>query len=140
MFKTKKSFRKWACPRCESEDALEIGQLNYRGKLRWYESVNCGNCDLRSETDGVGFPPDEVRERLIALDGLWCVRLDEIKSIAGVVKILRYVFLFEMKEAVLKTKNRPATLYCGTRGEGDLLFELLKELGESPVLEHVLNT
>jgi hypothetical protein len=114
---------------------LSVGQSTYGGKLRWYESVNCSVCGLRSEADGAGMPPAEIRQRLIERHGLWSVWLHELKSGAATGKVLRNALGMDVRQLALLLKQLPGVAYTGTKGESTWLIELLRAAGESPVLE-----
>lgn len=124
-----------ACPRCGEVNGLRIGQLTRQGKLRWYETVNCASCNLRSEADGIGMAPQGLREKLIESNGMWQVKLNEPKSTATVVKILRDALSLEMKEAAQIAKGLPGVVYTGTKGEAVWLIELLEKSGEKALLQ-----
>jgi hypothetical protein len=128
---------KLSCPRCGNSAALKIGQVNFRGQLRWFESVNCDKCGLRSEVDGVGFPSSKLHEMLIQSDGEWVVAMKEVNSTASVVKVLRSALLLDMKVALALLKTESKVIFRGTRSESLWLGQLLEEAGELPEL-HML--
>ena len=123
------------CPRCGNPAALKFGQTNFRGKLRWFESVNCDNCGLRSEADGTGFPSEKLRSSLIEGDGEWSIVLTEVNSTASVVAVLRSELSLDMKAALELLKTEPRLIFRGTRSESLWLGQLLEEAGESPSLQ-----
>lgn len=125
---------KLPCPRCGWSAALSIGQMNFRGKLRWFESANCDKCGLRSEADGVGFPLSEIREVLIDSDGEWCVVMKDVKSTASVVKVLQAALSLDMKAAIALLRAETHMVFRGTKSESLWLAELLEAAGESPML------
>jgi len=117
------------------DDAVSIGQSSLGGNLRWYESVNCGNCGLRIETDGIGFPDAEIRAQLMCVEGVWDVKLIEVKSIVEVLRVCRGALTMNMREVAQRLKALPGPVYSGTMGEAIWLGGLLEKVGESPVLE-----
>lgn len=126
-----------SCPRCGALGALKVGQLNFRGKLRWFESVSCDTCGLRSEADGVGLPPSKIRELLIESDGEWRVAISEIKSKANVVKVLQSALSMDMKAAFALLRTEAKTVFVGTKSESLWLAALLEAAGERPILTTV---
>jgi len=125
------------CPRCQTAGMLKVGQSVHRGKLRWYESVNCETCGLRSEADGTGLPPEGIRLKLIEKVGLWRVVLGTPSSLSVVVKVVRDALGLESGDAMRIAKSLPGVLYEGTEGEAQWLEALLKNAGESPRLERL---
>lgn len=126
--------KKLDCPRCGAPDSLSIDETNFRGKLRWYESVNCDHCGLRSEADGVGFPPAKIKELILKRDGYWTVKIEKIMSLASVVKILQSALLIDRKAAVALARSDSHIVFEGTSTESLWLAELLKEIGEHPII------
>lgn len=125
---------KLPCPRCGWSAALSIGQMNFRGKLRWLESTNCDKCGLRSEADGVGFPPSNIRKLLIESDGEWYVIMKDVKSTASVVKILQAALSLDMKAAISLLRTETNVVFRGTKSESLWLVELLEAAGEFPMM------
>lgn len=128
---------KLPCPSCERPEALSIGQVNFRGKLRWFESANCDQCGLGSEADGIGLPPSKIRELLIESDGEWCVILKNVKSSANVLKVLKAAFSIDMKSAIALLRAENNVLFRGTKSESLWLVELLETAKEFPLMEIV---
>lgn len=126
-----------ACPRCGVSNALRVGQSNQSGKLRWYEVINCSSCGLHSEADGVGIAPSEIRNLLIKMHGLWAIRIDDIKSTANILKVLRSSLSLDMKDASSLIKILPGSVYSGTKAEAEWLANLLIKAGEVPTLEQL---
>ena len=124
-----------SCPRCGHPAALKIGQVNFRGQLRWFESVNCDKCGLRSEADGAGFPSSKLHEMLIQSNGEWGVVMMEVRSTASVVTVLRSALSLDIKAALALLKTESKVIFRGTRSESLWLGQLLEEAGESPVLK-----
>jgi hypothetical protein len=122
------------CPRCDKADGLRIGQLNFRGQLRWFESVNCDQCGLRSEADGVGFPPSQIREWLIKHNGEWSVMIGNVRSKASTVKVLRAALSLDMKTAAALVESESTIVFKGSKAESLWLVELLEASGDSPIL------
>lgn len=125
------------CPRCGNPGALKIGQVNFRGQLRWFESANCDKCGLISEADGLGFPSSKLHEMLIQSNGEWCVAMTKIHSTANVVTVLRSALSLDMKAALALLKTEPRVIFRGTQSESLWLGQLLEEAGESPALQMI---
>jgi predicted RNA-binding Zn-ribbon protein involved in translation (DUF1610 family) len=119
------------CPRCGNEGQLRIGQSAFRSQLRWYESVDCNKCGLRTEADGVGFPSVDVRERILSATGYWKLTLTTLKSIPAVAKALREHLSLDAKEA-LPVLKAGGDVYRGTKAEVLWLADFLKDAGENP--------
>lgn len=125
---------KLPCPRCGWSATLSIGQMSFRGKLRWHESANCDKCGLRSEADGVGFPPSNIRELLINSGGEWCVIMKDVKSTATVVKVLQAALSLDMKAAIALLRTEENVIFRGTKSESLWLVELIEAAGEFPMV------
>jgi hypothetical protein len=125
---------KLPCPRCGWSAALRIGQINFRGELRWFESTNCDKCGLRSEADGVGFPPLNIRELLIDNDGEWCVIMKDVKSTASAVKVLQAALSLDIKAAIALLRTETKAVFRGTKSECLWLVELLEAAEEFPIM------
>jgi predicted RNA-binding Zn-ribbon protein involved in translation (DUF1610 family) len=105
------------CPRCGNEAQLRRGQSVCRSQLRWYESVDCKQCGLRTEADGVGFPSDDVRERILSVSGRWKWVLADVKSIQAVSRVLREHLSLGTKEVLSVLRNSDKEVYRGTNAE-----------------------
>lgn len=123
------------CPCCGKICSIAIGQTSHNGILAWYESIICHNCGLRSESDDIGFPPEKIRLQLIDFEGLWNVRLDNIKSQMETIKVIRKAFSIDTKEALRIIRNESKVIYSGTREEAIWLMSLLKHVGETPLIQ-----
>lgn len=121
------------CPRCGAEGQLRVCQSVLREELRWYEYVNCSRCGLRTESDGLGFPPAGIREGIIAANGHWKLVLTNVRSIPAVAKVFREHLDLGAKEvlAVLQVQNDEG-IYKGTNAEALWLSNLLQKVGEVP--------
>lgn len=122
------------CPRCGCPQSLRIGQVTVRGKLRWFESINCRKCGVSSEADGVGFPSPEIRELLIEKNGEWQVTLKNVRSIACVVKVLQAELSLDMRVTIDFLKKESREIFRGTKSEAMWLTGLLESSGEFPVV------
>ena len=127
------SVPKIACPYCKAHNALEIVQFSQNGILRWYESLNCENCNTYIEADGYGIPPEEIRIKLIQLYGSWYIGLNQVISVTNTTKVIHHSLSLKLNEAVKIVKNSPENLYIGTKDEIAWLFDLLMSAGELPI-------
>lgn len=118
---------------------LKVEQSVRHGKLRWYETVNCSNCGLRSEADGLGFPPQSIRLKLIEKAGLWRVMMGASVSPPTLAKTIRDALALEPAESLRIAKSLPGAVYAGTEYEARWLAALLAESGELAQVERVTN-
>lgn len=123
------------CLRCSTEGQMRVGQSVLRDELRWYESTRCDSCGLRAEADGIGFPPEYIREQILATSGQWKLVLKDVKSIPGTVKVLTGQLSFNTKQALSVLRaDGDVTVYNGTNAEATWLAGLLEKVGETPLL------
>jgi predicted RNA-binding Zn-ribbon protein involved in translation (DUF1610 family) len=122
----------YPCPDCGLADQLRVGQSGFDGRLRWGEYTCCVQCGLTTEASGVGFPPEEIREKMIAVNGQWVVFLDQVKSSAITTKVIMKSLDVESKQALGALRNPMEGVYRGTQVEALWLADKLKDCGEEP--------
>lgn len=122
------------CPRCGSPEQLRIAQSVFHSLLVWNESLDCERCGLRTEADGTGLPPMEIRDRMLSIDGEWSVVMKEARSTRSVAEILRKHLSLGPQNIVDLLRNQSEMeIYRGTRVEAYWLIDLLKAIGEEPM-------
>lgn len=122
----------YPCPDCGFSDQLRVAQSGFGGKLRWGEYICCVQCGLTTEASGVGFPPEEIRKKMLAVNGRWVVFLDQAKSYAIAAKVVMKSLDVEPKQALATIRNSSEGIYRGTQVEALWLADKLKECGEGP--------
>jgi hypothetical protein len=106
--------------------AVNIGQTVINGKLRWYRS-SMGE-DGIFEEDGIGMPPEWIRDYLIEKDGRWELIAIDATDKSVVVRLMRLEMKLEMAAAARLLKSLPGVIYTGTKVEVDWLRAKLLEL------------
>ncbi len=122
------------CSGCSKPATTVVGQAYFHDELRWYESMHCKACDARTEADGIGFPPAEIRSLLLQQEGGFLLSLPDVQSAAKVTKLLRVLLQLEIQAAFGLIRSTDAVVYCGTRVECEWLKGKLNALGEAPVI------
>ena len=105
------------CPDCHNYVKTEINQTAIDSQLRWYESYRCPFCNNAAEADGAGFPPDNIRQMILADQGTFSLSLnnfdvDRIKA----MKIIREIFNLSLSEVSALFKYS-ADIAIGTKEE-----------------------
>ena len=109
-----------------------FGQHHDGVRLLWSESTRCTECGCAIESDDGGFPPDSIRQHLIASEGRWALHVDtngpdRLKA----CKIL-HCDLDTTLEEVKRMKDRmPGIVYTGTKTEAEWLCCRLNDFGFS---------
>lgn len=116
----------YQCAECNKENKAKVDQSVVNSKLRWYLSCICNNCNSAVEMDDFGFPPAEIREKILKEEGEWELKANstESKNKAKIIKILRKSLNLSIKDASKLLKNFP-NIISGTKVEMQWLRELL---------------
>src|SRR5260370_14190871 len=78
------------CRSCGSEIDVTVGQAVYDSELVWHRGYSCPYCGSRTEEDGRGAAPDEVRYAVLQQEGEWALEVAEIGTGATLaLKLLR---------------------------------------------------
>ncbi|WP_143502119.1 hypothetical protein [Pseudomonas sp. Irchel 3E13] len=93
---------------------------------------------MTTEADGLGFPSEEIREKMLSVNGRWKVFLDEVKSSSAASRVIMKLLAAQPKKALEILRNSVDGVYVGTRVEALWLAEKFKEVGESPRVFHVV--
>ena len=101
------------CPQCRGDLSVAYDQRLIHGGLHWTECQACTSCGYRIHFDGLGEPPNDVREWLLARDGTWQLSIedpeDEIESLR-VVRRYRGIPLRDARRAIRELRDTQATL------------------------------
>ena len=118
------------CPDCSAACSLGVGQSFAPGELVWSESFRCTACGSAIESDGHGFPPPEIRDAIIASDGLWGLNVDLTGSERlSACKILHCDLNTDFADVPAMKNRIPGIVYVGTRTEMCWLQSRLSEFG-----------
>jgi len=120
-----------ACPICGNLDGASLGQSVIFGKLRWYVSTNCPRCRHVSEEDGVGFPPQTHREKLLVSGGTWNLVVD-VQFRVAFLKTLRELVSVSFAEA---SKIKFPKAFSGTKAEVEWVLYHATAAGISAIAE-----
>jgi hypothetical protein len=114
------------CPDCSKEIEVNIAQTVINQSLRWYTSFVCPFCGATEELDGMGFPPEEVREVILSEEGEWNLSVNSPKEIARTLKTIRQALGLSISDAAKLLKSKPESLISGTNAEMSWLSNLLQ--------------
>lgn len=121
---------KYQCDECQKIVTANVGQTVINSQLRWYLSYECPSCNSAIEMDGIGFPPDEIRQNILAEEGEWnlIVKETELKNKAKLSKLIRQALNLSLQEVLQRLKNFPI-ITSGTKTEMQWLKQVLAEEG-----------
>jgi hypothetical protein len=106
------------CKRCGREGMARLAQAIVFKQLRWHQATSCTGCGYVEEEDGIGFPPQQLRDRILRDAGRWKLLASGLDR-ARAIKVVRSV-LGLTGEAASAFRQFPV-LYIGTRTEADWL-------------------
>ena len=129
-----------SCPDCGTACALRIGEAHIRGQLKWFESVNCEVCGLRTEADGAGIAPAYIRDELMKLQGTWCLQLVPVTSKVHAAQVLRESLGLDIGSSLQAVRSADGCVYSGTKTECLWLSERLAQIGETPEISPLTHT
>ncbi len=115
--------------------SANIGQIVINGTLRWHRS-GVGKDGVPFEEDGVGLPPECIRDQLIEKGGEWELITNESVNKSVVVMVMRSTMQLDMGEAAKLLKKMPGVIYTGTKVEVDWLKSQLLKLGATAEVRH----
>lgn len=119
------------CPDCNSAMKVSFGETIIGDSLRWYISSNCSNCDFAEEVDGGDQLPDDLRDSVIALEGLWQLTLISLgDDPVETMKALKHVLKLSYRDVSALKVNLSTVIYTGTKTE--MQFVRYKLLAISP--------
>lgn len=113
------------CPNCKKKIDASIGQIAESHQLLWSLSYDCRYCDFAVEIDDIGFPPEEIRQKIMKEYGVWqlIVLKVEYDHKTKLLKALRQIFNLSIQEALKFSQKSP--LYEGTKAEAEWYRDLL---------------
>ena len=81
---------KYFCDRCNKIIHINIQQTVINQRLRWSTSYSCPFCSTAIESDETGFPPNNIRQVILAEEGEYqlLIKQPELNKVKA-VKVLR---------------------------------------------------
>ncbi len=117
------------CGSCGRESVAGVGQSTLGG-LRWWLAFRCSACGSMLEADGGEDAPEDIRQAIIAEQGLWALFVEaEGSGKVRVVAALREVLELTMAEAAALKGRLPGRVATGTRAEMEHRRQLLAGRG-----------
>lgn len=108
----------FVCQQCSSPATADCGESLQGGKLSWYCSYHCEKCGASLELDDLGFPPPEIRKKIVHAYGCWDVILTSTTgNRAQVALALRKILSLDSRYVTELLKKNPCVMFSGTRVE-----------------------
>ena len=110
---------KHICNDCKQIGIITIHQtLHSFPKLNWYKSFQCSFCSSALEIDGIGFPPEEIRQLIIKDEGEYklVVNSVKLKNKVKLLKIIHQILPLSLKQLLTLKKTFP-NMVSGTNIE-----------------------
>lgn len=121
------------CPWCNGRMISRVTQSikPTDGRLMFYTYDKCKKCNYRAEFDDYGRPPEMVRQKMLARDGLYALVIDEVDkgTRLEITRVFRSLFEMSTVEALKFSQTFPGVLYNGTEVEVEWLRRIMEERG-----------
>jgi hypothetical protein len=123
------------CGACGRESVAGVGQSTASG-LRWWLAFRCPTCGSMLEADGGDDAPEDIRQAIIAMEGLWSLHVEaEGSERVRAVAALRHVLGLSMAEASALKGSLPGRVATGTKAEMEHRRQLLAGRGVNARVE-----
>ena len=117
------------CGSCRRESVAGVGQ-HAGASLRWWLAFRCSACGSMLEADGDEDAPEDVRQAILAEQGLWALHVEaEGSEKVRAVVALRQVLGLSMAEAGAFKGSLPGRVATGTKAEMEYRRHLLAARG-----------
>lgn len=118
------------CEFCGNQITATMGQSVVGDQLRWHCSYQCSHCGSNIELDDIGYPPEEIRNELLAAGGKWNLLVDEPpQHRIQIMKILRQTCNLTLAEAKAASQHIPGKVASGTQPEMEWLRDIFSSVG-----------
>jgi hypothetical protein len=118
------------CRSCGLEIDVTVGQAVHDRELVWHKGYSCPLCGSRTEEDGRGPAPDDLRCAVLHQEGRWALELTVAGTRATIaLKLLRQALNLSLGEIGESRKRLPGVVVTGTRAEMDRLLAILSAEG-----------
>jgi hypothetical protein len=123
------------CGSCRRASVAGVGQ-HAGASLRWWLAFRCSACGSMLEADGDEDAPEDIRQAIIAAQGLWALHVEaegseKIRAVAA----LRQVLGLTMGEAAALKVSLPGRVATDTRAEMEHRRGLLAKRGVTARVE-----
>jgi hypothetical protein len=119
------------CEQCGHAIEVTVGQHVHGDRLVWHSGFKCDSCGAEVVLDDEGFPPEDMREALLAQGGEWELSVEPSGNPLSVAKVIADALSLP-RTAVVRLKNAlPGVVASGTLAEMDWLKRLLEKAGEN---------
>ena len=123
------------CSHCKQQAAAAVRQRITAGGLAWSMSVSCPFCGDRSELDGEGLPPSDIRQRLLHESGWWEIRVSDSKAILRALQVLRTSLALPDASLLRLRGIAPQGAIRGTKTEMEFVLAQLSAAGVAATIE-----
>jgi hypothetical protein len=117
------------CPECKFQTPFSYGQsISHSGDLVWYRYYNCRRCGSIEEFDDYGFPPKEIRDKIIRSTGLWELVINEEYKIEIKLKLAKTIaetFDMGLKDSLDRVNRKSDFIWKGSEVETLWLQKIL---------------
>ena len=118
------------CDACKNLTNMEVQESTTTGELTWYFTYKCRSCGSVVEGDDVGHLPEELRKLVMAEEGEWILRIDEVpKEKIKLMKILRQLLDLDLNSISGLLKTIPGNVKSGTWAEMEVIRKKLSQEG-----------
>lgn len=118
------------CQDCGSEVIIYTNQNIWDRQLVWWAEYACQHCGFEIHLDDGGYPPEEIRQAILAEQGKWRLAIAETgRGRILATKILRQVMDLSLAEAMKLKNMMPGTIAFGTKVEIERLRIILASEG-----------
>jgi len=125
----------YICPRCRTVGVKTFGERTVGVELRWWTSTSCLACVSRSEGDGTGSLPLDLRAIEIAKAGSFHI-LVHTDDVPTVLMRLRKTLSIDLRETAALMHALPCPLFSGsTRAEAERLRVVLQGVADVTICE-----
>ncbi|MEM9540012.1 MAG: hypothetical protein AAGA60_11005 [Cyanobacteria bacterium P01_E01_bin.42] len=115
------------CQDCDRNIPMFVKQHADRSGLVWSLEYCCPYCGCTISLDDRGYPPEDIREAILAAEGEWYLAIAETDPglILITVSRLRNVLNLSLSEAMQLKRKIPGEIASGTRAEMERLRIIL---------------
>lgn len=128
----------YRCSECHTPLDADIEQADEDGLVRWHASYFCDECGHASMAaeGSMGFPPDELRNRLVLSEGRFGLVVDDDSlGDSHLARMISEGFGLSMRAAGNHVEEIPGIAFRGTREECEFLERAILREGISVYIQ-----